>query len=57
MKYFKSIFEIITNYNLYSLIIIINELYYFFKFKNKFNEFKYLKANTNQTPFLAHFML
>ena len=33
MKYFKSIFEIITNYNLYSLIIIINELYYFLSLK------------------------
>ena len=55
MKYFKSIFEIITNYNFYSLIIIINELYYFFKFKNKFNEFKYLKSKYQSDPIPCSF--
>ena len=55
MEYFKSIFEIITNYNLYSLIIIINELYYFFKFKNKFNEFKYLKSKYQSDPIPCSF--
>ena len=40
---------------MYSLIIIINELYYFFKFKNKFNEFKYLKSKYQSDPIPCSF--
>ncbi len=55
MKYLKGLFEIIKNYNIYSLIIIYNELYYFLKFKNRFNEFKFLKNKYESDPIPCSF--
>ena len=43
-KYIKAIFQILKNYRSYSIIIIYYEIYYFIRFNNKFNQFKYLKS-------------
>ena len=43
-KYFKAIIEIIINYHIYSLPVLLFEFYYYIRFQNKYNNFKYLNS-------------
>ena len=44
-KYLKAICHIFKNYRLYSILILIYEIIYYFKFNNAFNKFKYLNSD------------
>ena len=44
-KYLKALFDIIKNYNFYSILILVNEAIYYKRYNNAFNKFKYLDSN------------
>ncbi len=44
-KYLKAIVDILINYNFFSIPILISELFFFLRYKNQYNKFKYLNSN------------
>ena len=41
----RALYHIILNYHFYTIPIIINEIYFNFKYDKNLNKFKYLKSN------------
>ena len=55
MKYLKALIEILINYRFYSIPILIFEIFFYIKYPNKYNKFKYSNskflANSIPCPF------
>ena len=43
-KYLKAFIEILINYHIYSIPVLIYEFYFYLKYQNQYNKFKYLKS-------------
>ena len=55
IKYLKAFAEILINYNFYSIPILIFEIFFYIKYPNKYNKFKYYNSKFSSDPIPCSF--
>ena len=49
-KYLKAFIEILINYHIYSIPILIFEIFFYIKYPNKYNKFKHSNSKFSSDP-------